>query len=83
MLDMEPSQQSEGPTKDPRSPLWQYVEILGKATGGGSYKWRCNECNNVRNGSYTRVKGYLTGLTNTGVTVCPGQNDADGKPVEI
>jgi hypothetical protein len=103
-----------GATKDPRSPLWQYVEILSKATGGGSYKWRCSECNNlrngsytrmkgrggsykwrcsecnnVRNGSYTRVKGHLTGLTNTGVTVCPGPNDTNGKsgpslsPVEL
>jgi hypothetical protein len=77
---MEPSQQSEGATKDPRSPLWQYVEILDKATEGGSYKWRCSECNNVQNGSYTRVKGHLTGLTNTGVTVCPGPNDTDDKP---
>jgi hypothetical protein len=73
MLDMEPSHQSEGSTKDPRSPLWQYVEILEKATGDGSYKWRCSECNNVRNGSCTRVKGHLTGLTNIGVTVCPLQ----------
>jgi len=43
---MEPSQQSRwvnvphGSTasKDPRSPLWQYVEILGKNLGGGSYR---------------------------------------------
>ena len=25
--------------KDPRSPLWQYVEIIGKNPGGSSYKW--------------------------------------------
>jgi hypothetical protein len=77
---MEPSQQNEGATKNPRSPLWQYAEIIGKATGGGSYKWRCSECNNIKNGSYTRVKGHLTALANTGVTVCSGPNGADGKP---
>jgi hypothetical protein len=77
---MESSQQSEGATKDPRSPLWQYVEIIGKAAGGGSYKWRCSECNTIKNGSYTRVKGHLTGLANTGVTVCSGPNGEDGKP---
>jgi hypothetical protein len=77
---MEPSQQSEGVNKDPRSPLWQYVEIISKNIGGGSYKWRCSECNKLRNGSYTRVKGHLTGLNNTGVTVCPGLDDANGKP---
>ena len=73
---MEPSlhQQGEGPNaphesivnKDPKSPLWQYVEIVGKAPGGGSYKWRCNECGFVKNGSYTRVKGHLTGETKHG-----------------
>ena len=77
---MESSQQSEGATKDPRSPLWQYVEIIGKAAGGGSYKWRCSECKTIKNGSYTRVKGHLTGLANTGVTTCSGPNGEDGKP---
>ena len=77
---MESSQQSEGATRDPRSPLWQYVEIIGKAIGGGSYKWRCSECNTIKNGSYTRVKGHLTGLANTEVTVCSGPNGEHGKP---
>jgi len=76
---MESSQQSEGATNDPRSPLWQYVEIIGKAAGGGSYKWRCSECKNMKNGSYTRVKGHFTALANTGVMVCLGPNDANGK----
>jgi hypothetical protein len=79
-IDMEPPQQSEGATKDPRSPLWQYVEIVGKALGGGSYKWRCSECNNIKNGSYTRVKGHLTTLANRRVTIYLGPNDADDKP---
>jgi hypothetical protein len=77
---MESPQQGEGATKDPRSPLWQYVEIIGKAVGGGSYKWGCSECNTMKNGSYTRVKGHLTRLANTGVTVCSGPNGEDGKP---
>eukprot|EP00253_Pinus_taeda_P014029 PITA_14029 len=75
---MEPLQHesSEGRNvnKDPRSPLWQYVEILGKNSGGGSYKWRCSECNSIRNGSYTRVKAHLTGQIKTGVLVCNGPN---------
>eukprot|EP00253_Pinus_taeda_P007358 PITA_07358 len=64
--------------KDPRSPLWQYVEILGKNSSGGSYKWRCSECNSIRNGSYTRVKAHLTEQTNTGVLVCNGPNGQPG-----
>ena len=82
VIDMEPAQQSEGGNvnKDPRSPLWQYVEILGKNPGGGSYKWRCSECKSIRNGSYTRVKAHLTGQTNTGVQVCAGPSDTNGKP---
>jgi len=80
---MEPPQQTEGGAnacKDPKSPLWQFVEIIGKNPGGGSYKWKCSECGSIRNGSYTRVKGHLTGHTNTGVQVCTGPPDANGKP---
>jgi len=84
VINMEPLQHesSEGinVNKDPRSPLWQYVEILGKNSGGGSYKWRCSECNSIRNGSYTRVKAHLTGQTNTGVLVCNGPNGPNGQP---
>ena len=65
---------------DPRSPLWQYVEIIGKNPGGGSYKWKCSECNDIQNGSYTRVKGHLTRQTNTGVLICNGPNGLNGQP---
>eukprot|EP00253_Pinus_taeda_P010692 PITA_10692 len=65
---------------DPKSPLWQYVEIIGKNPGGGSFKWNCNECQDIKNGSYTRVKAHLTGQTNTGVQVCTRPKDANGKP---
>lgn len=63
--------------KDPRSPLWQYVEVLGKNYGSCAYKWRCSECESIRNGSYTRVKGHLTRQTKRGVLVCTSPN---GKP---
>ena len=80
---MEPLQheQSEGENvkKDPRSPLWQYVEVVGKSAGGGSYKWKCSECNNVKNGSYTRVKGHLTRKTNRGMGICTGPNGEPGR----
>ena len=83
---MASQQQSQGPNVlgesilkvDPRSPLWQYVEIIGKNPGGGSYKWKCSECNGIQNGSYTRVKGHLTGQTNTGVLICTGPNGPNG-----
>jgi hypothetical protein len=56
------------------------VEIVGKSAGGGSYKWKCSECNNVKNGSYTRVKGHLTGKTNTGMGICTGPKGPNGEP---
>eukprot|EP00253_Pinus_taeda_P021029 PITA_21029 len=81
---MEPSQheQSEGEIikTNPKSPLWQYVEIIGKVPGGGSFKWKCSECQDIKNGSYTRVKTHLTGQNNTGVQLCIGPKDANGKP---
>eukprot|EP00253_Pinus_taeda_P009329 PITA_09329 len=81
---MEPSQheQSEGEIikTDPKSPLWQYVEIIGKNPEGGSFKWKCNEYQDIKNGSTTRVKAHFTGQINTGVQVCAGPKDANGKP---
>ena len=56
------------------------MEIIGKNPGGGSSKWKCNECQDIKNGSYTRVKAHLTGQTNTGVQVCTEPKDANGKP---
>eukprot|EP00253_Pinus_taeda_P025286 PITA_25286 len=83
---MEPSQDAQHEHNegeiiktDPKSPLWQYVEIIGKNPGGGSFKWKCNECQDIKNGSYTKVKAHLTGQTNTGVQVCTGPKYANGK----
>lgn len=55
------------------------MEIIGKNLGGGSFKWKCNECQDIKNGSYTRVKAHLTSQTNTGVQVCTGSKHVDGK----
>lgn len=80
---MEPSQHehSEGEVikTSSKSPLWQYVEIIGKNPGGGSFKWKCNECQDIKIGSYTRMKVHFTGQTNAGVQVCIGTKDANGK----
>ena len=51
-----------------------------KNHGGVSYKWKCNECQDIKNGSYTRVKAHLTSQTNTRVQGCTGPKDANGKP---
>lgn len=52
-MEPEPSQheQSEGEIIkiDPKSPLWQYVEIIGKNPGRDSFKWKCNECQDIKN----------------------------------
>jgi len=63
-----------------KSPLWQYVEIIEKNPRGGSFKWKCNEYQDIKNGSFTRVKAHFTGQTNTGVQVCTRPKDANGKP---
>lgn len=44
------------------------------------FKWKCNKCQHIKNGSYIRVKAHLTGQTNTGVQVCTGPKNANGKP---
>lgn len=60
----------------------QCVEIIGKNISAGSFKWKCNECQDIKNGSYTRVKAHFTGQTNTRVQVCTGPKHANGKPVQ-
>lgn len=65
---------------DPRYPLWAYVQKLvpeeanGAAAAGGSRggnaKFRCNFCNKIYPGSYSRVKLHLLQITKKDVATC-------------
>ncbi|KAJ9552369.1 hypothetical protein OSB04_016414 [Centaurea solstitialis] len=44
-------------------PLWDNVTKLEKLAGlGGSWKFKCNFCNESRQGSYSRVRAHLLGI---------------------
>ncbi|KAF9605832.1 hypothetical protein IFM89_018657 [Coptis chinensis] len=44
------------------SPLWNHVEKISKAPGGGgNYKVRCKFCSKIWSGSYSRVKKHFLG----------------------
>lgn len=56
---------------DTSNPLWRYVTRLEKRRhGGGNVTWRCNFCNVVKKGSYTRVRGHLLNWQSAGVKPC-------------
>ncbi|XP_024014013.1 uncharacterized protein LOC112088091 [Eutrema salsugineum] len=60
-----PSSESE------EAPLWKYVTKLEKqGAKGGTWKFKCNICNEIRQGSYYRVKAHLLGLSGHGISVC-------------
>ncbi|KAL0742830.1 hypothetical protein Bca4012_084343 [Brassica carinata] len=43
--------------------LWNYVTKLAKlGATGGTWKFKCSFCNEIRQGSYPRVKAHLLGL---------------------
>ena len=57
------------------SPLWQYVTKVEKPPGasvksGGNTYFKCNYCDNVYMGSYSRVKAHLLGISGKGVRAC-------------
>lgn len=60
---------------DPRYPLWVYVEKLPAAAGvpgsrGGNGRFRCNFCNKIYPGSYSRVRPHLLQITKKDVGTC-------------
>ena len=57
------------------SPLWKYVTKVEKPPGasvksGGNTYFKCNYCDNVYMGSYSRVKAHLLGISGKGVRAC-------------
>ncbi|KAF9607183.1 hypothetical protein IFM89_032405 [Coptis chinensis] len=54
---------AEGGARDDKlilSPLWNHVEKISKAPGGGgNYKVRCKFCSKMWSGSYSRVKKHF------------------------
>ncbi|PWA91238.1 hypothetical protein CTI12_AA092440 [Artemisia annua] len=52
-------------------PLWAYVTKLEKlGATGGAWKFKCDVCQDVRQGSYSRVRAHLLGITGQGIKVC-------------
>ncbi|KAG5411458.1 hypothetical protein IGI04_007777, partial [Brassica rapa subsp. trilocularis] len=53
------------------APLWNYVTKLEKSGAkGGTWKFKCNICNEDRQGSYSRIRAHLLGIKNQGIAIC-------------
>ena len=37
---------------------------------GGTWRFQCNFCNNIRTGSYSRVRAHLLGIQHAGIAAC-------------
>ncbi|KAG2279755.1 hypothetical protein Bca52824_050975 [Brassica carinata] len=58
-------------TMPEEAPLWNYVTKLKKSgVNGGTWKFKCNICNEDRQGSYSKVRAHLLGIKNQGIVVC-------------
>ncbi|PWA61242.1 hypothetical protein CTI12_AA374770 [Artemisia annua] len=53
-----------------KPPLWKFVTVEGKISGGGNVRFVCNYCNKLFTGSYFRVKSHLLKIGGTGVAKC-------------
>ncbi|KAJ4826663.1 hypothetical protein Tsubulata_001546 [Turnera subulata] len=52
-------------------PLWDYVTRLEKTSEiGGTWRFQCTFCNEIRLGTYSRVKAHLLQLRNHGIAIC-------------
>ena len=59
-----------------KCPLWQYMTKVEKPPGacvkkGGNTYFKCNYCDVVYLGSYSRVKTHLLKILNKGIKACP------------
>jgi len=55
---------------DNTKPLWNYVsKIRGLSGGSGNFEVRCNFCEIIFNGSYTRVRAHLLKITEKEIEV--------------
>ena len=54
-----------------KGPLWEYVTKISKtAETGGTWKFRCNFCEELKTGSYSRVRAHLLQISNKGISTC-------------
>uniref|UniRef100_A0A2N9ETS1 BED-type domain-containing protein n=1 Tax=Fagus sylvatica TaxID=28930 RepID=A0A2N9ETS1_FAGSY len=57
---------------DGNAPLWAYVTKIEKSSGGGgNMSFKCNYCQKIYKGSYSRVKTHLLRIANVGIKGCP------------
>uniref|UniRef100_A0A2N9ER30 BED-type domain-containing protein n=1 Tax=Fagus sylvatica TaxID=28930 RepID=A0A2N9ER30_FAGSY len=57
---------------DGNAPLWTYVTKIEKSSGGGgNMSFKCNYCQEIYKGSYSRVKAHLLRIANVGIKGCP------------
>ncbi|XP_030939817.1 uncharacterized protein LOC115964695 [Quercus lobata] len=69
------STESSQEVSNAESPLWQYVTKVEKSAGasvksGGNTYFKCNYCDIVFMGSYSRVKAHLLQISGKGIRAC-------------
>ncbi|XP_030933900.1 uncharacterized protein LOC115959595 [Quercus lobata] len=69
------STESSQEMSNAESPLWQYVTKVEKPAGasvksGGNTYFKCNYCDIVFMGSYSRVKAHLLQISGKGIRAC-------------
>ena len=56
---------------DDNAPLWVYVTKIEKSSGGGgNMSFKCNYCQEIYKGSYSKVKAHLLRIVNVGIKGC-------------
>ncbi|XP_056692238.1 uncharacterized protein [Spinacia oleracea] len=59
-------------------PLWRFVTRIEKQGAvGGTWKYRCNFCNENRTSSYSRVRAHLLQIKGQGIACCKKVSRAD------
>lgn len=59
-------------------PLWNYVTKLEKlGATRGTWRFKCSFVNEIRQGSYSRVKAHLLALKGQGISLCRRSTMAD------
>ncbi|KAF2559592.1 hypothetical protein F2Q68_00015542 [Brassica cretica] len=62
---------ADSSTQTEDAPIWNYVTKLEKSGAkGGTWKFKCNICNEYRQGSYPRIRAHLLGIKNQGIAIC-------------
>ncbi|CAF1832434.1 unnamed protein product [Brassica oleracea var. botrytis] len=67
-----------GTPRKQEPPLWNYVTKLEKlGATGGTWRFKCSFCDEIRQGSYSRVKAHLLALKGQGISICRRATMAD------